>query len=178
MTYSWGGPIGWKSRKEKAQALSSSEAEYVAACEAAKEVIWCRRVFKFLGYSEEELSIYNYGDLTEAEYAGASPSIIFDDSTACIGMSRNPVNHNRNKHVELKYHFVRHKVAQGEIKLVFVPTEENVADIMTKTLPRVKFKRFASRMVHDVWGEPPPEESKRACEGKLDNSMWWFPYRH
>ena len=171
VTYSWGGPVGWKSRKERAQALSSSEAEYVAACEAAKEVIWCRRVFAFLGYSEKELSIYNYGDLTEAEYKGASPSIIFDDSTACIGMSRNPINRDRNKHIDLKYHFVRHKVAQGEIKLVYVPTEENVADIMTKTLAKIKFKRFRDRLVNDVRGEPPCAEAKRIIE-------WWWPYRH
>ena len=92
---------------EKPVALNTDElSTMLAACEAAKEVIWCRRVFAFLGYSEKELGIYNYGDLTEAEYKGASPSIIFDDSTACIGMSRNPINRDRNKHVELKYHFV------------------------------------------------------------------------
>ena len=169
MTYSWGGPVGWKSRKEKAQAWSSSEAEYVAAAEASREVIWCRRVFGFLGYDESDLAIHNYGDLTEAEYAGASPSVIFDDSTACIGMSKNPINHNRNKHIALKYHFVRDKVRSGEIKLVYVPTEENVADILTKCLPRIKFQRFRDRVVHNIAATT---NANRTVE------RWWWPYRH
>jgi len=116
------------------------------------------------------LGIYNYGDLTEAEYAGAHPSIIFDDSTACIGMTKNPVQHSRNKHIELKYHFVRDKVASGEIKLVYVPTEENVADIMTKCLARIKFERFRDRLVSDIGA--PAEESRRAAD------RWWWPFRH
>ena len=73
------------------------------------------------------------------------------------------------KHVELKYHFVRDKVKSGEIKLVYVPTEENVADIMTKCLARIKFERFRDRLVHDIEGN---QIALRVRE------QWWYPYRH
>ena len=60
--------------------------------------------------------------------------IIYSDSEACIGMSKNPINHKRNKHIMLKYHWVRQSVEEGKIKIVYTNTTEQVADILTKTV--------------------------------------------
>ena len=170
ITFSWGGPIGWKSKKEKSQSLSSTQAEYQGACMAAREVVWARRLFAHLGYDMEELSIPSYGELTEAEYQGAKPCLIFEDNTGAIAMSKNPIKHGRNKHIELKYHFVRQKVAEGEVKLTFVPSEENVADALTKQLGPKKFVYFRDKTVKDFRVNP---EEKVSLVGDV---KWWYPY--
>ena len=74
--------------------------------------------------------------------------MIFEDNTGCIQWSKNPVDHQKSKHVDLKYHFVRAKVKEGEAKLVFCPTEEMMADILTKaTLTATRFAYLRDKMV-------------------------------
>ena len=176
ITYSWGGPIGWKSRKERNQALSSTEAEYMAACLAATEVVWTRRLFAHLGYDMEELSMPSYGELTEAQYQGKYPSLIFDDNTGSIAMSKNPIKHSRNKHIQLKYHYVRQRVADGEVKLTYVPSEENIADCLTKCLAPKKFKYFRDKMVQDFDVKRYEAKMTENVKSTGEKIKWWFPY--
>ena len=76
--WSWGAPIEWRSSKQTAQALSTTEAEYMAACEAVKAVVWARRLYQ-MDFGYDDLSIFNPdAPATEAESKGARPVTVFD----------------------------------------------------------------------------------------------------
>ena len=145
---SFGGPICWRSKKQASTALSSCESEYMAASEAAKEAIWLTRLYQEdLGIAD--VSLETKGDLTESEYEGAKPLTVFEDNVGCINMSKNPVMHRASKHIEIRYHFVRERVRDGSLKLVFIPSSENVADILTKPTRRQVFLYLRNKIMHD-----------------------------
>ena len=106
-----GGAISWNSKKQPTVALSTSEAEHMAATHATKEEIWLQRFFKDIGFLQD------------------SPMTIYSDNQSCISLSRNPTFHARTKHVEIQHHFVREKIESGDINLVFCGTEDMVADV-------------------------------------------------
>ena len=146
MLWSWGGPIGWRSAKQKSQALSTTEAEYMAACDLVKSLVWARRLLSEFGY--DDLGIFDpHAVKTEEELEGANPSVVYEDNTGCIEWSRNPVDHQRSKHIDLRYHYVRAKVKDGDVKLVYCPTEDMVADLLTKYLAAPRFVRLRDMMV-------------------------------
>ena len=80
---------------------------------------------------------------------GATP--ILEDNQGCIKLADNPIRHGRTKHIEIRYHFVREKVADGTVELVWTPTEGQTADGFTKSLARAKFEMFRDQ----VLGEKP-----------------------
>ena len=116
--------VTWASRKQATVAKSSTEAEYVALSMATQEVIWLRRLFASLGLS---------GDV---------PTLIFEDNQGAIDISKNPKHHDRTKHIDVSHHFVRERVASNEIAIVYCPTDEMTADVMTKGLGAVKYRKF------------------------------------
>eukprot|EP00253_Pinus_taeda_P003947 PITA_03947 len=95
----------WFSRKQQSVALSSAEAEYMAASLASCEAIWLRKMFGLFGQS-------------------LRPSVIYCDNQSCIKLTENPVFHDRSKHIGIKYHFIRDYVQQGAVKLEYIPTDE------------------------------------------------------
>ena len=97
--------ISWSSKKQKTVALSSAEAEYIAATNAACEAVWLRRILSNMQQSEE------------------TTTIIHSDNMSTIAITKNPVFHSRTKHIELHHHFIR-KLVQEEIQLKFVNTNE------------------------------------------------------
>jgi hypothetical protein len=111
-----GGSISWASKLQPTVALSSTEAEYMAACAAVQEAIYMRRLL---------------GDLKCEQ---VQPTIIWEDNQGCIAMSKNPIHHKRTKHLDIRYHFTREKVESGEIDLKYVSTEHQLADLLTKPL--------------------------------------------
>ena len=121
-----GAAVGWCSRKQvsAAQALSSCEAEYIAACEATKEVVFLRALLKDLGF----------------EQLGSTR--IYVDNTGAINMAKNPVISKKSKHIDLRFHYLRHMVASEAVELVHVNTEDNVADMLTKSLGKTKLRKF------------------------------------
>jgi hypothetical protein len=119
-----GGCISWCSKKQATVALSSTEAEYIAATQAAKEAIWLRTFLK------------------ELHLAQKSATWIFSDSQGSNALIRNPVYHARTKHIDIQYHFVREHVLAGNLCYYFCATNDQVADILTKALPRGKFESF------------------------------------
>ena len=143
--YAWGGPVSYSSALQGCVALSSCQAEYQAACEAAKEAIWLIRVCNDLGY--QDVSIETHSKLTQKEYEGEKPLTIFEDNTGCIELSKNPVHHKRSKHIETKYHYVRDEVLKGTIKLVKCHTDDNISDIYTKVLDKAVFERHRDKLV-------------------------------
>lgn len=120
--------ISWCSKKQTTVALSSCEAEYVAATMATQECIWLKRLL------QEMVSAFNY------------PVSIRCDNESAIKLAENLVFHARTKHIETHYHFVREKVLTQDIELEKVRTEDQVADIFTKALPKAKFILFRSSL--------------------------------
>ena len=107
-------PVIWLSKRQSCVALSTAEAEYVAASQAARELIWARNFLQDLGFECNK------------------PSILYIDNTTAVSWTKDHVLNNKNKHIEVKYHYVRYKVESKEINPVYVPTELQHADLFTK----------------------------------------------
>lgn len=120
-----GAAISWRSRRQEVVATSTTEAEYIALAEGAKEAIWLRHLL-------EELD----GGKTTAR-----PIIIMEDNRGALLLVENPVNHAKSKHIDVRYHFVRECAERGEIRVVGESSEEMTADILTKALNRVKHEK-------------------------------------
>ena len=120
ISYLHGSPIAWCSRRQATVAASTMEAEYVACAEATLDVIWLRGLLDALGIVQDD------------------PTVIHIDNQAAIKLSDNPGNHARSKHIDIKHHLVRERITSGEIQLEYVNTEQQRADILTKSLPGPK----------------------------------------
>eukprot|EP00253_Pinus_taeda_P014357 PITA_14357 len=120
--------VSWFSRKQQSVALSSAEAEYMAASLASCEAIWLRKML--FGLFGQPLR----------------PLVIYCDNQSCIKLTENPVFHDRSKHIGITYHFIRDYVQKGAVKLEYISTDEQVADILTKALPRGKHVYFRDKM--------------------------------
>jgi len=110
------GTISWSSKLQTIVALSTTEAEYVAAVHAGKEIIWFHQFLTELGYS------FN------------TPSILHLDNQSAISVSKDPEHHGRMKHLDLRFFWLRDKVTAGSISPPFVPTSDMAADLLTKPL--------------------------------------------
>ncbi|KAL6145529.1 hypothetical protein ACLB2K_056215 [Fragaria x ananassa] len=116
------GVFSWASKKQKSVALSTAEAEYIFASIATSQAIWLKRVIEDFGEKQ------------------ASATTILSDNKSAIVMSKNPMYHSRAKHIALKFHYIRDAVEENEIDLVYCNTDNQVADIFTKALPRERFE--------------------------------------
>jgi hypothetical protein len=122
------GAVSWKSKKQTSVALSSTEAEYMALTLATKEAMWIKLFLT-------ELGVFKGG-----------PICINCDNQSYIAQAKNPEHHARTKHIDIQYHFIREKVEEGTVKLEFCLTQEMVADVLTKALPREKHQRCTEAM--------------------------------
>ena len=116
------------SKKQELVTLSTTEAEYVAATHAAKKAIWLRHL------------------LTELFGSIDAPTVLFSNSKLAICLAHDSHFHARTKHIDIQYHFIRYIIEVGTIKLVYCPTDDMTADALTKALPSVKAKHFASAL--------------------------------
>ena len=124
-----GGAISWRSKKQTIVALSTCEAEYVAASLACKEAIWLSRLLA-------DMLLHGEAKCIELR----------NDNSGAIATAKNSGINQRNKHIDLKYHFVRDCHEQKRVYLVKWPTADQVADICTKALDRVKFEHHRNGM--------------------------------
>lgn len=84
--------------------------------------------------------------MAELGFAQLSATTIYEDNQSCIALAKNPVHHARTKHIDIQHHFVREKVEAGEVKIEFKPTEEMVADALTKPISYPRFKKLVEDM--------------------------------
>jgi hypothetical protein len=116
--------VSWSSKWQTTVSRSSAKAEYRGVAHAAAECCWLRNL------------------LSELLVDVPNATIIYCDNISVVYLSENPVHHHRTKHVELDIHFVREKVAIGQLRVLQVPSSQQYADIMTKGLPTTLFEEF------------------------------------
>ncbi|KAI0510700.1 hypothetical protein KFK09_011309 [Dendrobium nobile] len=114
----------WCTHKQKVVALSTCEAEYIAAAAAACEAIWLKNLLKEF-----------FRKIDEA-------TIIYVDNKSAIALAKNPVQHGRSKHIDVRYHFIRDAVLMGYISIEHCSTEDQVADLFTKALSTPRFLKL------------------------------------
>jgi hypothetical protein len=112
--------MSWVSGKQKFVALSTTEAEYIAACDAFTEAVWLYKLV--YGLSNHVLNL----------------TMIYCDDQSYVKLSKNPVFYDRSKHIEIKHYILRDKVQKGEVVLLYISTDEQIADILVKPLSKMK----------------------------------------
>lgn len=123
------GPIVWKSTKQATVATSTTEAEFVAASQATKDVIWARQL------------------LTEIGQPQRAPTPIFIDNQGAIKLIVNNQIHSKSKHIDVKFMFIREANENKDIVPKYIQTDSQLADIFTKALPREKFIKLRQALV-------------------------------
>ena len=101
--------------------MSTSEAEYITRSAAAQEVAWLQKVLLDLQMSSQ-------------------PIVMMEDNQGAIALANNPIAHSRTKHIDIRFHFIREAQKNGLIQIKYCPTEEMLADLLTKPLPRNSFE--------------------------------------
>ncbi|CAB3992364.1 Hypothetical predicted protein [Paramuricea clavata] len=120
-----GSTVSWCSKRQPCVTRSTTEAEYVALSHATQEIVWLRRLLNDIGEKQDQ------------------PSIMNEDNQGAIELvSNNPRFHNRTKHIDVAYHFVREKVGDKSINVNYCSTDKMLADVMRKSLPRQTFQKF------------------------------------
>ena len=121
-------PITMNLLKQRVVALSTCEVEYIAVSLATCQSLWISRLITELMSVEENLV-----------------KILVDNKPA-LELTRNPIHHTRSKHIDTRHHFIRDCIEEGFINLEYVRTEDQLADLFTKSLGRVKFCEFRAKI--------------------------------
>lgn len=116
--------ISWRSKKQQTVALSTCEAEYMSLTYSIQEG-------KFLRHVLSDLMRCNPLQIN-----------LFCDNKGAIDLAHNPINHQRSKHIDIRYHYIRSEISAGTVLLHYVPSEQNVADIFTKPVSKNSFAKF------------------------------------
>jgi hypothetical protein len=126
-----GDVISWASKTQKTIAQSTCEAELYAEAAGINEMLWLRGILSELGLEVDE------------------PSVIYGDNQSTVAISKNGIKGERTKHVDIKYHFIKDQVDQGVVKVQWISTTEQQADICTKPLAIESFKKFRMTLMID-----------------------------
>lgn len=121
-------PICWQSQKQKVVALSTCEAEYIAATTVACQGVWLARLL---------------AEMVKKEARSIKLQV---DNKSAIALTKNLVLHDRSKHIDARYHFIRQCVEEGKVDIEFISLEGQLADILTKPLGRVRFLEMRSKL--------------------------------
>ncbi|XP_065846872.1 uncharacterized protein [Euphorbia lathyris] len=120
--------VSWRSRKQRTVSRSSTEAEYRALACLASEVLWLRKLMYDVGYCSSR-----------------SP-VLWCDNLGATYLTANPIFHERSKHLEIDYHFVRDRVAKKELRVLYIPTLDQTADVLTKPLSKTRFLTLRDKL--------------------------------
>lgn len=129
-----GSPISWSSKRQDAVALSSTESEYVSLSRGVQQALWMHSWL-----DEVDLGL------------GNEPLHILCDNIGVVSLSETNKAHNLSKHIDIKYHFVWDVVDDGRVAVFPVSSSQNLADIMTKSLPKDKHRRIVMGLGLDWW---------------------------
>nr|GEX32695.1 putative copia-type protein [Tanacetum cinerariifolium] len=138
-----GNLVTWRSKKQKVVALSSAEAEFRGIAKGVAEALWIRKLLSEVGYPRKEVTR------------------IMCDNKAAIQISKNPVQHDRTKHVEIDRHFIKEKLEAGIIKLPFVKSQDQLADILTKSVGAGTLQECLSKL---NFGNPTIHRLRKLCQ--------------
>ena len=127
-SYVWGNLVTWRSKKQTVVSRSSAEAEFRALALAICEGMWIQRLLRELNVTTEK------------------PVQMFCDNQAAISIAKNPVHHDRTKHIEIDRHFIAEKIDRMTVQLVYTSTRSQTANILTKALPRPNFEELSSKL--------------------------------
>jgi hypothetical protein len=123
-----GSPVSWQSAKWRIVALSSCESEYIAAASASCQLVWLARL------------------LTEILDKDIVKPVLKVDNKSAISLVKNPVLNERSRHIDTRYHLIREYELTGQISVQFIRTEQQLGDIFTKVLGKVKFQELCGKM--------------------------------
>ncbi|XP_073049461.1 secreted RxLR effector protein 161-like [Primulina eburnea] len=133
-SFVWGNLVTWRSKKQPVVSRSSAEAEFRALSLATCEGIWIRRMMAELKMPYHESVILNC------------------DNQAAISIAKDPVHHDRTKHVEIDRHFIAEKIKSTEVLLQYTPTRVQLADILTKALIGPNFDEICNKLgMYDIY---------------------------
>jgi hypothetical protein len=125
--------VSWASKKQNSVALSTTEAEYIDAGHYCAQLLWMRQTFRDYGYKLSKVPL-------------------LCDNESAIRMADNSVEHNRTKHIDIWYHFLRDHQQKGDIKIAYVNTHNQLADIFTKPLDEKTFSKLRNELnILDSW---------------------------
>ncbi|RVW69235.1 Retrovirus-related Pol polyprotein from transposon TNT 1-94 [Vitis vinifera] len=113
--------VAWMSKKQNSISLSIAEAEYIAIGSCCSQLLWIKQMLRDYGIDQGTM-------------------VVFCDNTSAINISKNPVLHSRTKHIDIRHHFIRDLVEDKVVSLEYVPTEGQIADILTKPLDVSRFE--------------------------------------
>ena len=123
--------ISWKSKKQPVVSLSTCEAEFVSLASAGQEALYLRTLLK----SVVESGVVN------------NPVTIYCDNQSSILLAKNPIIHQRSKHIDIKYQFIRDEIKKGSILLKYIESEKNIADLFTKPWNKIKLNTFQKEIM-------------------------------
>ncbi|GJV87684.1 putative reverse transcriptase domain-containing protein [Tanacetum coccineum] len=136
--------VSWSSKKQRSTAISTTEAEYIAMSGCCAQILWMRSQLKDYGFEFNKIPLYC-------------------DNKSAIALCCNNVQHSRSKHIDIRHHFIREQVENRVVELYFVETNYQLADILTKALPRERFKFLLPRL---GMKSLTPETLRRLQEGE------------
>ncbi|XP_071674368.1 uncharacterized protein [Lolium perenne] len=160
--------VSWPSRRQPTVSQSSAEAEYRALANCIADCCWLHQL------------------LHELHHPPTRATVVYCDNVSAMYMASNPVQHQRTKHIEIDLHFVRDRVALGEVRVLHVPTSSQFADIFTKGLPTTIFEEFRSSLniapSRKRTSEVGEEEQREASQTQEATYLWtdaarcrWWP---
>ena len=123
-----GGAVSWSAKRQEIISLSTTESEYITATYAAKEALWLRQLISQL-----------FGTTLDA-------TTLFCDNQSAIALSKEHQFHARTKHIDICFHFIHWIIEDGKLQLIYCPTEEMVANVLTKALVSAKVKHFTQEL--------------------------------
>jgi hypothetical protein len=119
--------VSWASKKQNFVALSTVEAEYIAAGRCCAQLLWMRQTLRDYGYKLSKVPL-------------------LCDNESAIRMADNPVEHNRTNHIDIRYHFLKDNQQKGDIEIAYVNTQNQLADIFTKPLDEKTFSKLRNEL--------------------------------
>ena len=119
--------VSWASKKQNSVALSTAEAKYIAVVHCCAQLLWMRQTLRDYGYKLSKVPL-------------------LCDNESAIRMAHNPVEHSCTKHIDIRYHLMRDHQQKGDIEIAYVNTQNQLADIFTKTLDEKTFSKLRNEL--------------------------------